>query len=79
LITPLTVYAAFSQTTTVVGNGVRLRNAPKNGTILELMYNGETIKIDPGVIDNIYPTWVYLKRVSTGTIGWMEGSFYDHN
>lgn len=78
LMTPLTTYAAFTQRAKIVGDGVRLRNAPVNGTILELMYNGETIWIDPSVYDPNYSAWIYVKRECTGTKGWMEWSYFEH-
>ena len=43
--------------------------------ILELMYYGEAILIDPDVYDPDYSAWLYVKRVKTGTVGWMEWSY----
>lgn len=78
MMAPLTTYAvAFTQPSTVNGDGVRLRKAPVDGTILELMYRGESILLSD-VIDNNHPAWLYIKRVKTGTIGWMEWSYFDH-
>lgn len=78
LLTPLTSYAAFWQEARVVGNGVRLRKSPVNGTVLELMYYGESILLDPDVYDPDYAAWVYVKRVKTGTVGWMVWSYFEH-
>ena len=50
LMVPLTTYAAFTQTSEVVGNGVRLRRTPGNGTIIGLMYEPETILIDDEIL-----------------------------
>lgn len=77
LMTPLTAYAAFTQSSKIVGDGVRLRKAPVDGTILELMYNGEKILIDP-TADSDYAAWIYVQRVKTGTVGWMEWSYFEH-
>lgn len=78
MMTPLTTYAAFTQSSIVVGDGVRLRKSPVNGIILELMYYGEAILIDPEYYDPNYGAWIYVKRVKTGTIGWMEWSYFEH-
>ena len=78
LMTPLVANADFWQNATIGADGVRLRKWPVNGTVLELMYKGEQIMIDPSVIDHENSAWVYVQRVKTGTIGWMEGSFYEH-
>lgn len=78
LMTPLATYAAFTQSAKVGGNGVRLRKTPGNGTILELMYDGESILIDPEGYDPDYAAWIYVQRVKTGTIGWMEWSYFVH-
>lgn len=79
LMTPLATYAAFTQNAIINGDGVRLRKTPVNGTVLELMYKGESIIIDndanygPG-----YAAWIFVKREKTGTTGWMEDSYYVH-
>lgn len=78
LMTPLVANAAFIQEATIGADGVRLRNAPVTGTVLELMYKGEKILIDGEVIDHEHSSWVYVKREKTGTVGWMEDSFYIH-
>lgn len=78
LMTPLATHAAFTQQATVAANGVRLRKKPVDGTILELMYKGESILIDNDVYDPDYAAWLYVKRVKTGTIGWMEWSYFEH-
>lgn len=78
LATPLTVNAAFTQRAKIVGNGVRLRRTPGNGTILELMYYGEYIWIDSEMYDPDYSAWIYVKREKTETKGWMEWSYFEH-
>lgn len=78
LMVPLTTYAAFTQSAVIGGNGVRLRKSPVNGTILELMYDGESILIDDEVYDPNYSAWIYVKRIKTGTKGWMEWSYFVH-
>ena len=78
LMTPLATHAAFTQSSTVNGDGVRLRKSPVNGTILELMYKGESILIDDEVYDPNYSAWIYVKRVKTNTKGWMEWSYFVH-
>lgn len=78
LMTPLTAYAAFTESSKVVGDGVRLRKTPVDGAILELMYNGESILIDP-LAESEYSAWIYVKRVKTGTVGWMEWSYFEHH
>lgn len=81
LLMPMAVYAAFTQLAKINGDGVRLRQTPENGTILELMYKDELVLIDPEVqVPSGYPaSWVYIKRLKTGTIGWMEDSYYVHD
>lgn len=79
LMTPLATYAAFTQLAKINGDGVRLRRTPVDGTILELMYRDELIWID---CDTYYPenaAWIYVKRIKTGTTGWMEDSYYVHD
>lgn len=80
MMAPITTYAVdFTQPSTVNGDGVRLRKTPgPDGIILELMYRGESILLSD-VIDNNYPAWLYIKRVKTGTIGWMNWKYFDHD
>ncbi len=78
LTTPLTSYAAFTQQAEIVGNGVRLRRAPVSGTIIGLMYEGESILIDNEVYDPNYSAWIYVKRLKNNTRGWMEWSYFKH-
>lgn len=78
LMTPLTAFADFTEPGKVVGDGVRLRKTPVDGVILELMYNGESILIDP-LAESEYSAWIYVKRVKTGTVGWMEWSYFEHH
>ena len=61
----------------VVGNGVRLRNAPStSAAILELMYDGENVLIDfqktYSVTNNGF---FYVQREKTGTWGWVKSSY----
>jgi len=79
LMTPLAAFAAFTQHAIINGDGVRLRKTPVDGTIMELMYRGESIIIDNDVdYGPGYGAWIYVKREKTGTTGWMEDSFYVH-
>ena len=64
------------QLAVVNGNGVRLRRAPVNGDVLELMYKGEYIYIDDEVYDPNYSDWIYVKRVSSRTKGWMHWAYF---
>lgn len=81
LLTPLVAYAGFTQKTLVNGDGVRLRKTPgQTGIILELMYMGEPITLSDDVMPpSDLSAWVYLRREKTGTVGWMEGSYYLHD
>lgn len=67
--------ASFSYPGTVLGDGVRLRKYPDYGTILELMYSGETVHVDKEI------TWesggYYLKRDKTGTVGFADFHYID--
>lgn len=57
----------------VVGDGVRLRKNPStSATILELMYRGETVLIN---YTQSKGTWFYVKRMKTGTWGWVKKSY----
>ena len=57
----------------IVGDGVRLRKKPnQNAEILELMYNNETVCINYTKSKGIYRNWLYVKRVKTGTWGWVK-------
>lgn len=75
--TSVGAYAAtFSYPGTVTGDGVRLRDNPDYGTILELMYRGESVHVDKEM------TWesgaaYYLKRDKTGTIGYADFHYID--
>lgn len=81
LTTPLAAYAAFTQPGIVNGDGVRLRKTPGlNGTILELMYKGESITLDNEVLPpSDLSAWIYVRREKTGTVGWMEWSYFIHD
>lgn len=58
----------------VTGNGVNLRKtASFSGTILELMYKGETVYINYAKSSKYYNgyRWLYIKRAKTGTVGYV--------
>ena len=63
----------------VTGDGVRLRNAPSTtGTILKLMYYGETVNV------NLSKTttsggikWYYVTRTMDGTSGWVSSKYIE--
>lgn len=60
------------------GDGVRLRKqGHENGTILELMYNGEAINYYPTVYGTD-PEYNYMRRLKTKTYGYVrhEYAFY---
>ncbi len=59
----------FSYPGTVSGNGIRLRQYPDYGTVLELMYNGERVHVDKEMTDESGAAY-YLKRDKTGTVGY---------
>lgn len=62
----------------VVGDGVRLRKNPSTtATILELMYNNEAVLINYTLSGKKSPnkTWFYVKRLKTGTWGWVKASY----
>ncbi len=64
---------SFSQTGVVTGDGVRLRANPNtSSTILELMYWGDEVLID---LENSTMTFYYVKRVSTGTCGYVSRDY----
>ena len=59
---------AFTEDGVVTTNGLRLRQAPNmQATVLELMYFGESVRID---LDNSTMTFYYVERVQTGTKGY---------
>lgn len=56
----------------VTGDGVRLRKKPSKSTaILELMYKGEPVLINYTKSSQGKGTWYYVKRMKTGTWGWV--------
>lgn len=67
----------FVHERTVGGEGVRLRRAPVNGDILELMYSNDVIKLCTEIVPG-ENNWVHVKRISTGTKGYMRYDLYDH-
>lgn len=78
-MTPVAAHAAFTQLAKINGDGVRLRETPVNGTILELMYRNELILIDDVAYYPENAAWIYVKRSKTETTGWMEDSYYVHD
>lgn len=77
LIPTIQVNAAspYIEARKIIGNGVRLRQeGHDNGTILELMYEGEKIYFYP----TIYGTdteYNYMRRYKTGTYGYVNHDF----
>lgn len=61
----------------VVGNGVRLREkASSTSTVLELMYDGEAVKVNTSeTVDKNGKKWYYVKRVKTGTWGYANSDY----
>ncbi len=60
----------------VIGDGVRLRKRPnKEATVLELMYNKETVCINYTKSRDTDGKWLYIKRVRTGTWGWVKQNY----
>lgn len=64
----------------IVGEGVRLRKLPKKtATILELMSNKETVCINyTKSASESNGNWYYVKRVRTGTWGWVNHQYLCH-
>jgi hypothetical protein len=71
------VQALSSANANIVGDGVRLRTSPSTGgSILELMYNNEEISVDFVTSwSQSNGTWFYVKRMSTGTWGWVSRDY----
>ncbi len=69
--------ASFSYKGTVIGNGVRLRSIPDAGTVLELMYKGETVYVDKEMTEESASGSYYLKRSKTGTVGYADNHYID--
>lgn len=65
--------ATFAYPGTVTADGVRLRQVPDTGTILELMYSGERVYVDKEMTEASGAAY-YLKRAKTGTVGY--GDFH---
>lgn len=62
----------------ITGDGVRLRKAPKStATVLELMSKNEVVVIDYAATNVGCTTgkWFYVKRVKTGTWGWVNTNY----
>lgn len=71
---PLALYStATTKTGHVVGDGVKLRkSASSSGTVLELMYYGEVVKVDKS---KAVGNWYYLTRSKTGTKGYASKDY----
>lgn len=74
------VFAVVTRATTggtVDGDGVRLRASASSGaTVLELMYNKESVAVDKGAsVSKNGVLWYYLKRVKTGTWGYADSDY----
>ncbi len=62
----------------VTGDGVRLRKQPKStATVLELMSKNEVVVVDYSAssLGCSSGNWMYVKRVKTGTWGWMNSNY----
>lgn len=62
----------------ITGDGVRLRKAPKStATVLELMSKNETVLVDYAASSagSSSGKWFYVKRVKTGTWGWVNADY----
>ncbi len=62
------------------GNGVRLRKYPKvTAKVLELIYNKESVCINyTKSARESNGNWYYVKRVKTGTWGWISSQYLSH-
>ncbi len=75
LQSPLSLYSTYAAGVPgeVTGDGVKLRRtASSTGTVLELMYYGETVYIDPSKSKT---NWYYLTRAKTGTKGYASTKY----
>ena len=73
----LTQTYAIGENGNIKGDGARLRKRPKKtATVLELMYNGEHVCINyTKSASESNGNWYYVKRVKTGTWGWVYHSY----
>ena len=73
-------YQSIAENGNIFGNGVRLRKLPKKtATILELMYNRERVCINyTKSAKESNGKWYYVKRVKTGTWGWVNYNYLCH-
>lgn len=73
---PLPVYSTnVTKSGHVVADGVKLRKtASSSGTVLELMYYGEVVKVDIGKSTT---NWYYLTRSKTGTKGYASKDYIE--
>ncbi len=65
--------SVFTEDGIVTSNGIRLRQAPNmQAKVLELMYLGESVKID---LDKSTMTFYYVERVKTGARGYVNRNY----
>lgn len=75
--TVMSTVARIAANGEVDGDGVRLRaKASSTATVLELMYDGESVAIDLGnSVNKNGKLWYYLKRIKTGTWGYANSDY----
>lgn len=56
----------------VADNGVRLRQSPVNGAVLELMYKNEVVWVD--LSTSQISGFLHLQRDKTGTVGYASSN-----
>ena len=63
----------------VTADGVRLRKTPSaTGTIVELMYTGETVCVDiTKTTTSGGIRWYYVTRIMDGTCGWVSSQYIE--
>lgn len=60
----------------ITTDGVRLRVKPStSATVLELMYEGETVWINGNKEAEGGGSWLYIQRIKTGTFGWVAKDY----
>ena len=65
---------------TVTGDGVRLRAEPStSGTVLELMYKGERVRIDNSVQAQLPYGWMRVQRIETGRWGYVSWDYINED
>ena len=63
----------------VTADGVRLRKTPTaTGTVLELMYTGETVYVETAKTTTSGGIrWYYVTRIMDGTCGWVSSKYIE--